>query len=258
MKISVITTCFNRENTIEDTIQSLLAQDYPDIEYIIIDGNSSDRTMSIVNKYKDRISKIVSEPDHGMYEGLNKGIRAATGDIIGLLHSDDLYFSDDSLSHVARCFTETNADLLYGNGLFVSIDDTTKVTRDWISGKYSKSKISLGWLPLHTTVYIRRTLFEKLGYYNDSYKIAADSDLLVRYLYKADIKVIYLNNYLVRMRMGGLSTTTKRFRQKWKEDIQIYRNHRISPYKALIIKIISKIPQFIRAALTSHTTDRQQ
>lgn len=249
MKISVITTSFNREHTIEDTIQSLLSQDYPDIEYILIDGASSDHTMEIISKYKEQISKIVSERDNGMYEGLNKGIQAATGDIIGILHSDDQYFSHETLSRVATCFSETNADLVYGNGLFVSADDKTKIIRDWISGPYLKSKVGKGWLPLHTTVYIRRELFDKLGYYNDNYKIAADSDLLVRYLYKADIKTAYLNEYLVKMRMGGLSTSSKRIKQKWEEDIRLYRNHGINPYLALLKKIASKIPQFIRAKI---------
>ena len=141
MKISIITSCFNREATIGQAIESVLSQDYPDIEYIVVDGASKDRSLEVINRYKDRISKIISEPDKGMYEGINKGIKAATGDIIGLLHSDDFLYAKDTISRMAQEFERTGADFVYGNGLFVDPDNTDKVIRNWMGGSYSKWKV---------------------------------------------------------------------------------------------------------------------
>lgn len=144
MKVSIITSCFNREKTIAQAIESVLSQDYPNIEYIVVDGASKDNTLAIINRYTGRISHIISEPDKGMYEGINKGIRAATGDIIGLLHSDDFLYSTNTISRIVERFEETQADFIYGNGLFVDFDNTNKVVRNWIGGKYSKWKVRHG------------------------------------------------------------------------------------------------------------------
>lgn len=247
LKVSIITSCYNREATIQSAIESVLAQDYPNIEYIIVDGASKDNSMAIINRYTDRISTIISEPDRGMYEAINKGIRAATGDVIGLLHSDDFFYAADTISRMVAEFEKTQADFIYGNGLFVDAEDTSQIVRNWISGTYTKSKVRRGWLPLHPTVYIRSECFSKWGLYDESFKIAADSDFLVRYLYETDLKVAYLNEYIVRMRMGGLSTDRKRMKQKWGEDMRLYRAHGFNPYWALSLKIASKVPQFIQA-----------
>lgn len=247
MKVSIITTCYNRETTIRDCIESLLSQDYPDIEYIVVDGASEDSSLSIINEYKNRITKIVSEPDKGMYEAINKGIRMATGDIIGLLHSDDFYYKPDRISLIVKEMIDTGADIVYGNGLYVDKCDPSKIVRKWMSKKYSKPRMKLGWLPLHPTVYVRRECFDKCGLYDESFRIAADSDFLIRYLYKENFKVGYLKRYIVRMRMGGLSTDPKEMKQKWAEDIRLYRNHGFSPYWTLACKVLSKIPQFIEA-----------
>ncbi|MFR9543210.1 MAG: glycosyltransferase family 2 protein [Rikenellaceae bacterium] len=249
MKVSIITSCYNREATIRDAIESVLSQDYPDIEYIVVDGASKDNSLSIINEYKDRISTIISEPDKGMYEGINKGMRAATGDIIGLIHSDDFFYSADTVSKIVKQIEEQKADILYGNGLFVDFSDTSKVVRNWVSGTYKKSSMRNGWLPLHPTVYIRKECFDQMGLYNESYKIAADSDFLVRYMYNGDFKVTYYNDYVVRMRMGGLSTDPQKMKQKWAEDLRLYKSHGFNPYWTLGGKILSKIPQFISAKL---------
>lgn len=132
MKVTIITSCYNREQTIRGCIESVLSQDYPDIEYIVVDGASKDNSLNIINEYKDKISKIISEPDHGMYEAINKGIRAATGDVIGLVHSDDFLFSNQTVSHIVQRFEDTHADFLYGDGLFVNPENTDKVVRNWI------------------------------------------------------------------------------------------------------------------------------
>lgn len=247
MKVSIITTCFNRERTIAQAIESVLSQDYPNIEYIIVDGASTDNSLQVINKYKNRIAKIISEPDHGMYEGINKGIKLATGDIVGLLHSDDFLFSTDIISRIVKHFNETKSDFVYGDGLFVDFNNTERVIRNWIGGSYAKWKVRNGWLPLHPTCYIKRSAIEKYGLYDESYKIAADSDFLFRYLYDADLKVSYLKLYIVRMRMGGLSTDSKRRKQMWKEDIRMYRSHGLNPRITKLEKMAWKIPQFISA-----------
>lgn len=247
MKVSIITSCFNREATIREAIESVLAQDYPNIEYIVVDGASTDNSLSIINEYKDRIVTIISEPDGGMYEGINKGIRAATGDVVGLLHSDDFLYSKCTITNVVNKLEHYRADLVYGNGLFVDFNDTQKIIRNWISGGYSQQKVRHGWLPLHPTVYIKRECIERWGLYDESFKIAADSDFLVRYLYEAELNVQYLNEYIVRMRMGGLSTSVRKTKLKFEEDLRMYRQHGFNAYIALAGKIASKVPQFITA-----------
>lgn len=249
MKVSIITSCYNREKTIGQAIESVLAQDYPDIEYIVVDGASKDGSLEVINRYRNRIDRIVSEPDKGMYEAINKGIRMATGDIVGLLHSDDFLYATDTISRIAKRFEETGADFVYGNGLFVDAADTDKVVRNWIGGTYSKWKVRHGWLPLHPTCYIRKECMDRLGTYDESYRIAADSDLLFRYLYEADLKVEYLDEYIVRMRMGGLSTDSKRRRMMWDEDIRMYRSHGLPPTLTKLQKMAWKVPQFISARL---------
>ena len=247
MKVTIITSCYNREQTIRGCIESVLSQDYPDIEYIVVDGASKDNSLSIINEYKDKISKIISEPDHGMYEAINKGIRVATGDVIGLVHSDDFLFSNQTVSHIVQRFEETHADFLYGDGLFVNPENTDKVVRNWIGGTYRLWKVRHGWLPLHPTCYIRREVMERKGLYNESYKIAADSDFLFRYLLGGELSVTYLKEYIVRMRMGGLSTDSARRKQMWKEDIRLYQSHGMNPTITKVEKMMWKIPQFIKA-----------
>ncbi|MCQ2204861.1 MAG: glycosyltransferase [Bacteroidales bacterium] len=249
MKVSLITSCYNREKTIRDSIESVLSQDYDDIEYIVVDGASKDSTMSIVNEYRDRISIIVSEPDHGMYEGINKGIKLATGDIVGLIHSDDVFYASDTISTIVREFERTRAELVYGNGLFVKPTDMNYVVRNWKSGDYVQSRLKRGWLPLHTTVYVKRSVFDKVGYYNEKYKISADSDWLLRCLYKNSLRVSYIDDYIIRMRMGGASTSFSKTMEKWREDIDLYHRMGLNPYFSLTCKVLSKIPQFARAKL---------
>lgn len=249
MKVSIITSCYNREETIRGAIESVLSQDYPDIEYIIIDGASKDNSLSVINEFKDKITTIVSEPDHGMYEAINKGIRMATGDIIGLVHSDDFLFATDTISHIVNEFQKTGADFIYGDGMFVDYNNTEKVVRNWISGNYRLWKVKHGWLPLHPTCYIRRDTMLKRGLYNETYKIAADSDLLFRYLVNGDLTVSYLKEYIIRMRMGGLSTDSARRKQMWKEDVRMYQSHGISPVITKVEKMLWKVPQYIKAKL---------
>lgn len=249
MKISIITSCYNRVRTIRSAIESVLSQDYEDIEYIIIDGASQDGTMDIVNEYRNRIAKIISERDHGMYEAINKGIRIAQGDVIGLIHSDDFFYDNHVVSRIVEKMKETGADFLYGNGLFVNPENTEKVIRNWVGGSYRTWKVRHGWLPLHPTCYIRREVMNKRGLYNETYKIAADSDLLFRYLLGGDITVVYLDEYIVRMRMGGMSTDSARRKHMWHEDVRMYQSHGLNPVITKLEKMAWKVPQFVRAKL---------
>ena len=265
MKVTLITSCFNREKTIADSIQSVLHQDYDNIEYIIVDGKSKDSSFQIIqNTVKDNPHnfdiKIISEPDHGMYEALNKGIRLATGDVIGVVHSDDFLYDNHIVSRIVDCFEKTSADFVYGDGIFVRENDTKKVVRRWISGKYSRLKIRFGWLPLHPTCYIKKEMIDHEGLYDESYRIAADTDLLVRYLYygfgysnqgeKRPLKVSYLNQFIVKMRMGGLSTDPLKRKQMWNEDIRVYRGHGFFPARLIkMMKMAWKVPQFVMAKI---------
>lgn len=253
MKITLITSCYNRRGTIREAIESVLSQTYPDLEYIIVDGASKDGSQAVIeeaiagNRHPGIDIKYVSEADHGMYEAINKGIRMATGDYIGLVHSDDFLYSPHSVAHIAERLEETHADFLYGDGLFVNPENTDKVVRKWIGGDYRLWKVRHGWLPLHPTCYIRREVMMKRGLYNESYKIAADSDLLFRYLLVGDLSVTYLPEFIIRMRMGGMSTDRNRRKQMWKEDIRMYHSHGMSPIITKLEKMMWKVPQFITA-----------
>ncbi len=254
MKISIITSCFNRSKTIEGSIRSVFSQDYSDIEYIIVDGNSNDGTQGVIESVvKDApqnvIVNYISEPDHGMYEAINKGIRMATGDVIALCHSDDFLYDSHVVSDYMKAFETTEADFIYSDGLFVDENDINKPVRKWIGGEYSISKVKHGWLPLHPTCYIKREVMNKLGLYDETYKIAADSDLLVRYLLSDDIKVHYLKGrFVVKMRMGGLSTDSSKRQKMWDEDIRVYTSNGFKfPVLMKVQKMIWKVPQFIKA-----------
>lgn len=249
MRVSIITSCYNRAATIRSAIESVLAQDYNEIEFIVVDGSSTDGSLDIIREYADRISIIISEPDHGMYEAINKGIRVATGEIIGLLHSDDFFYDNGVIGRIVERMKRTHADFLYGDGLFVNPDNTNKVVRNWIGGGYRLWKVRHGWLPLHPTCYIRRDVMMRLGLYNESYKIAADSDLLVRYLLTGGLTVTYLNEYVVRMRMGGLSTDSAKRKKMWEEDIRVYVSHGLWPTLTKLEKMAWKVPQFVLALL---------
>ena len=249
MKVSIITSCYNRAGTIRCAIESVLAQDYPDIEYIIVDGASTDGSTEIIRQYEGRVARIISEPDRGMYEAINKGIRAATGDIVGLMHSDDFFFDNHVVSDIVKRFEGTDADFVYGDGLFVDCNDTNRVVRNWIGGSYQRWKVKCGWLPLHPTCYIRRDVMWREGLYDESYKIAADSELLVRYLMTGGLSVTYLKEYVVRMRMGGLSTDSAKRKKMWGEDIRVYSSHGLWPTLTKLEKMAWKVPQFVLALL---------
>ena len=208
MKISIITVCYNSEATIQDTIESVLAQTHSNIEYIIIDGASSDDTLSIINKYKDKVSKLVSEPDKGIYDAMNKGVQLATGDVVGILNSDDFFESEDVVEAIVKCFKQNpNNDLIFGDVVFVNPNKLDKITRHYSAKHFKMWKLRFGWMPPHPATFIRKTAYQKTGLYSLNYKIAADYEMFIRLLMVNHLKFSYLNKVLVRMRAGGVSTS---------------------------------------------------
>jgi glycosyltransferase involved in cell wall biosynthesis len=247
MRVSIITVCYNRKETIAKAIESVLNQDYPNIEYIVIDGYSTDGTKEIIQSYSDKITTYRSEPDSGMYDAINKGLYLATGGIIGLMHSDDEFYDVSVISKIVAAFkTAPEADGLYGNGIYVSNDSEERIIRNRIGGAYDFEKIKSGWLPLHPTVYLKKSLIEKYGFYNLDFKIASDTEFLLRYLFKHKIKMIYLNEYVVKMRMGGLSTNYKRALEVLYEDYKIYKYHQLSAIQTVFLKKLSALVQYIK------------
>jgi glycosyltransferase involved in cell wall biosynthesis len=209
LKISIITITYNSAKTVEDTVRSVLSQDYPDIEYIIVDGLSKDSTLSILQKYSTRISRIISEKDKGLYDALNKGITAATGDVVGMLHSDDTYTDSTVISKIANLFkNDANVDGVYADLVFVDRVNPDKVLRTWIAGEYKEGAFKKGWMPPHPTFFVKRKLYEKFGLFNIGLKLSADYELMLRFIHKNKIRVSYLPEVIVKMRMGGISNTS--------------------------------------------------
>lgn len=208
MKVSLITVTYNSAATLKDTIDSVASQDYPNIEYIIIDGNSKDGTQDIVRSSSGIVSKFISEPDRGLYDAMNKGIQLATGDIVGIINSDDFYHRIDAISQVVNAFQEFGAQCVYSDVHFVRPDDLSKTVRYYSSKRFNLGSFSWGFMPAHPTFFTYRSNFEKFGYYKLDYKIAADFELLVRFLYKNKLSYHYLDLDLLKMRLGGVSTAS--------------------------------------------------
>ena len=246
MKVSIITISYNSEETIEDTIRSVVNQDYPNIEYIIIDGASTDSTLSIVKKYEDDIAKIISEPDKGIYDAMNKGVEAATGDIIGILNSDDIYASDKVISSIVNTIGEK--DSVYADLVYVDRENTDKITRYWKSGEYKEGLFKKGWMPPHPTFFLRKECYNKYGVYNLELKSAADYELMLRMIHKHKISVAYLPETITKMRVGGQSNVTLKNRIKAnKEDRKAWVINGLKPGPlTLTMKPVRKITQFLK------------
>lgn len=246
MKISIITAVLNCKHTIEQTILSILAQKYKNIEHIIIDGCSTDGTLEIIGRYEHSIAKILSEPDKGIYDALNKGISLSLGEIIGVLHADDLYAHDEVLKTVVDVFEKQNVDSCYGDLQYVHKDDPNKVIRHWKSSEYCHGKFKSGWMPPHPTFFVRRWVYEKYGYFNTDFRIAADYELMLRLLEKHRISTYYIPEVLIRMRFGGASNRSlKNMLIKSSEDYRAWKiNNLDGGLHTIFLKNISKIPQF--------------
>lgn len=246
MKISIITSVFNNKQTISESIDSVLSQTYSNIEYIIIDGASTDGTVDIIKQYYNKISTFISEPDKGIYDGLNKGISLATGDVVGFLHSDDLYQNNKVIETVVEAFKQYEVDSIYGDLTYVDKVDTNKVIRYWVSGDFSLKKLRRGWMPPHPTFFVKRSVYEQAGNFDTGFKIAADYDLILRCLGKHKVSTHYIPDILIKMRVGGESNKSlKNIIQKSKEDLRALKDNEIGHIGSLFFKNISKIPQFL-------------
>jgi glycosyltransferase involved in cell wall biosynthesis len=248
LKISVITIAYNSADTIEDTIVSVVNQDYAALEYIIVDGGSKDQTMDIVNRYQDRIAKAVSEKDEGIYDAMNKGIKMATGDVIGILNSDDFYAHTQVISRVAKLFHDKKCDALYADLVYVNREDTDKVIRSWEAGQYHPGQFLRGWMPPHPTFFLTKEKYNNFGLYNTALRSAADYELMLRYIHKHRVNLCYLPEVITKMRTGGQSNVTLRNRLKANlEDRAAWRMNDLKPsWYTLTWKPISKVFQFLR------------
>ena len=248
MKISIITATYNNKKTIADTLYAVSSQTYKNIEHIIIDGKSTDNTLKIIEEQKNDKIKIISEKDNGIYDALNKGIKHATGEVIGFLHSDDIYADNNAIKYVVEKFNTEKTDSLYADLQYVSKNDINKVIRNWKSGKYHIKKLKQGWMPPHPTFFVKNEIYEKHGIFNTNYKIAADYDLMLRFLGKHKITTTYLPLTLIKMRVGGESNKSlKNIIRKMKEDFRAIKNNNIGGIFTLIRKNTSKITQFFKS-----------
>ncbi|MBK7128397.1 MAG: glycosyltransferase [Crocinitomicaceae bacterium] len=248
MRVSIITVSFNAEKTIRDTIQSVVSQNYPQIEYVIIDGASKDNTISIIKSFGNAITRLVSEPDNGIYDGMNKGIDLASGDIIGILNADDFYSDTAVISKVVDVFNSKNVDAVYGDLDYVDQHDTARVVRKWKSGIYYKDAFLKGWMPPHPTFFVRKSCYEKYGRFTNKLKSAADYELMLRFIHKHQINIAYLPQVLVKMRAGGKSNASIKNRIKAnREDKLAWKLNDLKPELFTFIrKPISKLTQFFK------------
>jgi glycosyltransferase involved in cell wall biosynthesis len=208
MKVSIITVCFNSVRTIRDTVESVLSQSHSEIEHIIIDGGSTDGTLGILSEYRGLVAKIISEPDEGIYDAMNKGIEVATGDIIGVLNSDDFFSSRDSIAAVVREFSNyQDADVVFGDLVFVSSDDLHKIRRFYSSRGFRPWKLRFGYMPPHPATYVRKAVYDQFGLYKRGYQIAADYEINIRWLVVNRLRFRRVDKVLVCMRTGGVSTS---------------------------------------------------
>jgi len=248
MKVTIITIVYNNKKYINDCIESVSSQNYTNIEHIVVDGGSTDGTQQIIEQHKKNLGYYVSEKDNGLYNALNKGIKHATGDIVGILHSDDVFFSNESISNIVDAFNNSKAEIVYSNGIFVDRNDISKVKRIYKVKPFKNWHLKLGWIPLHTGIFIKKEVFNSVGFYDENYRIASDYDFSIK-LFKSNFKFCFLDRYVVKMRLGGKSTTASLQKLKSKEDLDIIRRHKLLGYFTLFCKIARKVPQYIKPLL---------
>ncbi len=247
MKVSIITVCYNSAETIEDTIRSVASQTYKNIEYIIIDGMSKDATINIIRNNEHTISKWISEKDNGIYDAMNKGVKLATGEIVGILNADDIFANQFVIEHIVDKFINTNADAVYADLKYVQKDDTSKSIRYWKSGNYKQGAFLNGWMPPHPTIYLKRSIYERYGLYRLDMPSAADYEYMLRVIHIHRIKLTYLTETTVLMREGGLSNKSLLHRLiANKDDRRAWEVNNIKPHwYTLYLKPLSKLSQFI-------------
>lgn len=248
MKVTIITVTYNSEKYLEDCILSVIKQQHRSIEHIIIDGKSNDGTVDIIKKYESHITKWISETDKGMYDAINKGMALATGDVIGILNSDDMLETDDVISAISETFEQQHVGAVYGDLEYVHSEDTEKVFRIWKGKKYDRSLFKAGWMPAHPTFYIKRNLVEEFGGYESHYFTAADYEFMARYLFHHRVTACYLPKLIVKMRVGGQSNKNfqQRFRANRRDYLAMKKNKIPFAFFVSILKPLSKLHQFYK------------
>lgn len=247
MKVSIITVVYNGAEHIRDCIDSVLGQTYPDLEYIIVDGQSTDGTVAIVQSYGTKVARFVSESDKGLYDAMNKGIGLATGDVIGLLNADDFYRHDRVIAHVVALLERTGSDAVYGDMLYVDRHDTQKLQRYWRSGWYRDNAFLWGWMPGHLSFFARRSLYERYGRFRLDMKSAADYELLLRFIHKNKAKLAYMDEVTIVMRSGGVSNSSLKNRLRANRDDRLaWELNGLKPhFFTLWLKPLRKLGQYV-------------
>lgn len=246
MKISLVTVTYNSEKYLAHCIDSVLCQTHNNIEHIIVDGNSKDKTVAIIKSYGNKIAKWISEPDRGIYDAINKGIAMATGDVIGVLNSDDMLFSSDVIEKIANAFETQKVDSIYGDLQYVDQEVTSRVFRTWKGKKYDRNLFKMGWMPGHPTFYIKKSVIDMYGGYETHYFTAADYEFMARYLFKHKISSFYLPKLIVKMRRGGASNNNinHRFRANRRDYLAMKENAIPMPFLVSILKPLIKVHQY--------------
>ena len=247
MNLSIITPTYNSAGTLADTLKSVQSQTYTEVEHLIIDGGSQDETIAIARRHGERVCRVVSEPDDGLYDAMNKGIALASGEVIGILNSDDFYAGPQVLERVMNVFRQNEVDSVYGDLKYVHAGDTSKVVRSWRAGGYQVHNWLHGWMPPHPTFFVRSEVYERYGCFDTSFRSAADYELMLRFLYKHRISTAYIPKVLVHMRTGGQSNAS--FRHRWlanREDHRAWKRNGLRPWPHTTwVKPIRKLGQFI-------------
>jgi glycosyltransferase len=246
VKISIITVAYNSAETLADTLRSVAIQTHADVEHIVVDGASTDATLAIARSHGQAIATLISEPDSGIYDAMNKGIARATGELIGFLNADDMLAHQGVLAAIADAASASGADAVYGDLVYVDKTHVDRVIRRWRSGRFSRSGLKLGWMPPHPTLYVRSAQLARVGLFDSKLRIAADYDFILRYFSRPGVRAAYLPQVLVRMRAGGASNhSLKALLRKSQEDLRVLRRNRVGGIGTLICKILRKLPQFV-------------
>lgn len=248
MKVTVITVCRNAGREVEETIRSVMIQDHQDIEYIVVDGASTDDTLERIGRYEEVISRIISEPDEGVYDAMNKGLRLATGEVVAFVNAGDMIATRNTISYMARAFAEGNEDVIYGDIVMVAPNDIRQVKRFWKGGEYDRGNFRKGWMPPHPGTYIRRSAYEQFGLFNTDLRIGADYELMFRFMYRHRLPARYVPKVLVRFRLGGMSNRSVKHivQANW----EVYRSWRLNGEKASPFlvprKLMRKVVQMLQ------------
>jgi glycosyltransferase len=246
LKISVITAVYNSEATVGEAIASVASQTYVDIEHLVVEGKSKDGSLAAIEHAGHDRMRLTSEPDKGIYDALNKGVRNATGAVLGFVHSDDFLAHDAVLSRIAAAFEDPAVEAVFSDLDYVAQADTSRVIRHWSTGPFHPRRLKYGWMPAHPTLYLRREVYERFGDYDINFGIAADYDLILRYFSQATAKSVYIPEVLYKMRVGGVSTRNwAKIRQKMEEDMLAIRRNRVGGLHTLAFKNLSKVGQFL-------------